>query len=91
MRNSRLIAPAPGSTPVELHSAPGHRREISDDLLREASVRLGIMSLLGAVLWTVGTALGHLSLHAMSPGDDRWLSFLPTDRITATANIYGTT
>ncbi|HET7456429.1 MAG TPA: serine/threonine-protein kinase, partial [Gemmatimonadaceae bacterium] len=82
MRNSRLIVPAAGTTPMELRSAPGHRHEISDDLLREASQRLGIMSLLGAVLWTVGTAAGHLSYHAMHPAAE-WLRLDSTDGIAA--------
>src|SRR5512132_144133 len=85
MRNSRLIRPASASTPAELRTAPGHRHEISDDLLREASLRLGIMSLLGAVLWTIGTAAGHLSYHAMHPADAGWLRLDSTDGIAATS------
>ena len=78
-----LILPPPGSTPAELKSSSGHHRPLPADLLREASLRLGIMSLLGAVLWTVGTVLGHVTLLATDPaGSTRWRSFVfPTDAI----------
>jgi tRNA A-37 threonylcarbamoyl transferase component Bud32 len=64
MPSPHLIARPPGSTPAELRSTRGHRRALPPDLLREASRRLGIMSLLSAVLWTVGPALGHVAFWA---------------------------
>ena len=89
MSAPHLIVPPPGTTPVELRTSRGHRRPLPPDLLREASLRLGIMSLLGAVLWTVGTTAGHLVLRATSPaGDDRWRSFLlPTDAIALSSVV----
>jgi serine/threonine-protein kinase len=84
-----LIAPPPGSsTPAALRTSRG-RRPLPPDLLRDASLRLGIMALLGAVLWLVGTALGHVALGAVSPaGDSRWLSLiLPTDAIAGVSIV----
>ena len=63
------IAPAPASKTT---STRGHRRPIPDDLLRDASRRLGIMSLVAAVLWIVASALGHFAVRLMSLGDPEW-------------------
>ena len=59
MATPDLIAPPPGSTPVG-RAGPRRRRGIPDDLLREASSRLGVLSLLAAVLWVVSLALDHV-------------------------------
>src|ERR1041385_854480 len=48
------------STPGTLDSG-GRPRAIPDDLLRDASRPLAVIALLGAVLWVVGTVLGHLA------------------------------
>jgi hypothetical protein len=83
MSTPHLVVPPPGTTPPGLKSSAGHHRALPADLLRQASQRLEIMALLGAVLWTVGTALGHISLLAIDPpGSTRWRSFVwPTDAI----------
>ena len=83
-----LILPPRGSTPPALDSQ-GRPRTLPPDLLREASQRLGILSLLGAVLWFLGTLLGHISLRAQSPpGDTRWRSFIfPIDLIAGLSII----
>jgi serine/threonine-protein kinase len=79
---AHLIGPIPGSTPAALNSTRGHPRALPADLLREASLRLGIFSLIVAVLWTLGTVLGHIAERAMTPpGDLRWLNFDSTDVI----------
>jgi serine/threonine-protein kinase len=67
----------------------GKSRTLPPDLLREASQRIGILSLLGAVLWFVGTLLGHITIRAQSPpGDTRWRSIiLPVDAIATAAII----
>jgi eukaryotic-like serine/threonine-protein kinase len=85
----QLIHPPRGSTPPALDSQ-GRHRSLAPDLLREASQRLGILSLLGAILWFLGTLLGHITLRAQSPlGDTRWRSIvLPVDAIAA-ASILG--
>ena len=78
-----LIHPLPGpTTPGRSGGTP-----LPPDLLREASQRIGILSLLGAVLWFLGTLLSHITLRAQSPpGDTRWLSpMLPADAIAAAA------
>ncbi|HUQ98132.1 MAG TPA: serine/threonine-protein kinase, partial [Gemmatimonadaceae bacterium] len=80
MAQSQLIAPSP-STPNALLRTGGNRRAIPDDLLREASLRLGIMSVLGAVLWTVGTVTGHIADRAMNPTDLAWARMEGTDVI----------
>ena len=74
MSNPLLIGARQVSTPADLK--PGRRpRDLPEDLLRAASLRLGVMSLLFAVLWTVGTVLGHLAEHALHPESQRWLQF----------------
>ncbi len=96
MPNPHLIGPLPRSTPPELALSPGERRGLPDDLLREASHRLGIMSLLAAVLWVIGAVADHLVLWTMRPGDPRWTVLNTTDAIcgiTALASLalYGYT
>ncbi len=61
-----LVGPVPRSTPPD-HERPA-RRALPDDLLREASRRLAVISLLGAALWTVGTALAHFTERSLRPG-----------------------
>jgi serine/threonine protein kinase len=74
MSKPGLIGPPPGtSTPADLKRSRGRTRDLPDDLLRAASLRLGAMSLLLAVLWVVGIALGHLAAHAIHPESQRWL------------------
>jgi serine/threonine-protein kinase len=85
----RLIQPPRGATPPSSADSQGRPRTLPPDLLREASQRLGILSLLGAILWFLGTALGHISLRAQSPpGDTRWRSIvLPIDAIAAVSIV----
>src|SRR3954468_3783051 len=79
MSYAKLIGPPPASTPSSLLRSGSRTREIPSDLLREASLRLGIMSLLGAVLWTVGTVTGHLA--SLAQHDVGWANFESTDVI----------
>jgi serine/threonine-protein kinase len=60
MPHRQLIEHAPTTTPTAV-DAKGGPRALPDDLLREASRRLGIMGLLGAALWIAGTVLGHFA------------------------------
>jgi eukaryotic-like serine/threonine-protein kinase len=81
MANEKLIGPAAACTPSALLLSGTRSRGIPDDLLREASLRLGIMSLLGAILWTVGTLAGHLANAAMVRMGGKWATFDTTDVI----------
>src|ERR1700693_6140417 len=82
MPNPELIGPLPQSTPADIRSSSrGRTRDLPPDLLREASRRLGIMSLLAAVLWVVASVFGHLAYHAMSPGDAKWMQFSMPDGV----------
>ena len=63
MRHRSHIEPVPASTPPNA-VGDGHPRvrSLPHDLLEEASNRLGLMSLVGALLWTLGTILYRLAL-----------------------------
>ena len=63
-----MIRPPVDATPAGPDSRGRRHRPLPDDLLREASARLGILSLVAAGLWVMGTALGHLSLRLMGVG-----------------------
>jgi serine/threonine-protein kinase len=62
-------------------------RPLPPDLLRDASRRLGIMALLGAVLWIVAPVAGHLAYHAMRPDDPRWSHFRVPEAVCVVASI----
>jgi serine/threonine-protein kinase len=83
MHERHRIGPAARSTPGASGRASTAHGTLPPDLLREASRRLGIMSLLAAVLWLVGTGLGHLAENAMSGGRLPWRTFAVTDAIAA--------
>src|SRR5258706_6329949 len=81
MHEHRLIAPPPSSTPADLTRSLGRPRELPYDLLKEASLRLGIMSLLFAVLWIVGLTAGHLAARLIYPDSQTWKRFDISDGI----------
>ncbi len=56
-------------------------RAIPYDLLKDASRRVGILSLLSAVLWVLGTLGSHIASMAMN--DPRWAQLQITDTIAA--------
>jgi serine/threonine protein kinase len=72
MTHKQLIGPRSGSTSADLKRSPGHFHRLPDDLLRDASTRLGVMSMLFAVLWVLGTVAGHLAFHVMQPDNPGW-------------------
>jgi serine/threonine-protein kinase len=87
MSDPHLIGPQPPtSTPADLKRPHRRHRELPDDLLRAASLRLGIMSLLFAVLWIVGTVLGHIADHVLHP-DVSWFRFATTDGVALASVI----
>jgi len=76
----KLIRPPTDATPAD--RARDRPRVLPEDLLREASTRLGIMALVAAGLWTAGTILGHVAFRSMRGGDD-WLDLTIGDAIAA--------
>jgi tRNA A-37 threonylcarbamoyl transferase component Bud32 len=81
MPETRLIGLHARDTPAELKTASGHRRRFPPDLLRQASGRLQILSLVGAGLWTMGPGLAHLALYLSSPENPRWAQFGASETI----------
>lgn len=75
------------STPAEPDSSHDQPRVLPEDLLRDASRRLGIISLLAAALWTIATLFGKLAYHALNPGDTTWLRPHIPDAIAATSVV----
>ena len=65
MANPLLIRPVPAGTPPELAVTRSHFRVLPYDLLKEASNRLGVLSLLAAALWVIATVLDHIAMRAM--------------------------
>jgi serine/threonine-protein kinase len=85
MTKPRLIGRVLTTTPSGRTILGEPRRDIPDDLLREAADRLGIISLLGVVLWTLAGGLGHVAMRAA--GDPGWNRFLFTDGIVALGTL----
>jgi serine/threonine protein kinase len=83
MRDQQLIGPVPATTPAKAASSTSRRRSLPADLLRDASRRLGIMSLVASGLWTLGSVLGHLAVRSMSHGDPQWRRLGGPDAIAA--------
>jgi eukaryotic-like serine/threonine-protein kinase len=79
MAAPQLIGQAPASSSANSPLPPGRRR-LPDDLLRDASRRLGIIALLAGILWLVGLFLDHLVIQRAS-GDPSWLAFQSADAI----------
>ncbi|MEO8199421.1 MAG: serine/threonine-protein kinase [Gemmatimonadota bacterium] len=82
MANPNLVGPfARNSTPAGMLGWRSPRRDLPPDLLREASRRLSVISLLGAVLWIVGSIADHIVLHVMEPANPGWNVLNATDGI----------
>ena len=80
-----LIGQAPASSSANSPTPPGRRR-LPDDLLRDASRRLGIIALLAGILWLVGLILDHLVIQRAS-GDPSWLAFQSADAIGLVSSL----
>ncbi len=89
MPDAELIGQRRRETPSESRSSPGQPRRLPADLLRQASRRLQILALIGAALWALGPALGHLALYLSSPEDPRWSQFGTTDVIAVVNCLIG--
>jgi hypothetical protein len=83
MPETKLIGLPPRETPAGLKTAAGHHRAFPPDLLRQASRRLQILALVGAALWILGPALGHLALYLTHPENRRWAEFGAIETIAA--------
>jgi serine/threonine-protein kinase len=83
MADRPLIEPAPPTSTARTTSSGRRQRALPADLLREASRRLQIMSLVGCGLWTVGLTLGHIADRSMSHGQSRSLTLGGPDAIAA--------
>ena len=57
----KIIGPAPASTAT----GASWQRQLPPDLLKDASNRLGVMSLIGAMLWVFGTLAFHLAMASL--------------------------
>src|SRR5262245_62060469 len=84
MAGPQLIGPIPRTTPAGRSLGYTGRRPLPDDLLQEASRRLGVVSLLGAALWTVAVGLGHM-VGALSHAHPKGLHLLLPDAIAVGA------
>jgi eukaryotic-like serine/threonine-protein kinase len=84
MSKPHRIGPAARSTPGVISRSRADRT-LPRDLLRDASRRLGIMSLLGGVLWIVGTIFGKIAVSVMSHGAVSWHTPAATDVIALVA------
>jgi len=84
MTEPHLIGPIPGVAPDETGMSGAKSRSLPYDLLKDASKRLKIMSVLAAALWVLGMLGGRLALSAM--GTPMW-KWLPIDAIAA-INVF---
>lgn len=62
-------------------------RPLPDDILRQASRRLGVFSVIVAVLWLLGTTLDHLAGRLLMPGDANWLRIEAMDVIAMSSIV----
>jgi eukaryotic-like serine/threonine-protein kinase len=86
MPTPRILGAMARDTPSDLTVTTGGRpRRLPDDLLRQASKRLQILALVGAGLWVLGPALGHLALHLAEPQNSEWTTFRVLDAIAVFA------
>jgi len=81
MSNAHLIGQAPTNTPAALKSSAWKLRTMPDDLLEQASDRLGILALLAAALWILATTLDHIAVRVMSHGHQDAFQSSTTDVI----------
>jgi tRNA A-37 threonylcarbamoyl transferase component Bud32 len=63
---TRIIGPSPASTPIVTGEPASKGYALPDDLLRDASRRLGIMSLMGTILWITGWILNYFAMKVMT-------------------------
>jgi serine/threonine-protein kinase len=84
---TRIVGPSPSAPPAtgEPRSAP---RALPDDLLREASHRLGIMSLMGAVLWITAWTLNEVAMKVMTGQHPLSAGLQESDYIAIVSSLF---
>jgi hypothetical protein len=85
-RHPHWVGHLAGTTPQSHRGLSAHHRALPEDLLRDASRRLGILALLAAILWIVGSVLIHVAFHLMYD-DASWLSFQFPDAIAVASSL----
>ena len=83
MPTPKLIGRLTRDTAGDPRTVSGMARRLPDDLLRQASRRVEIMTLVAATLWTLAPALSHLALYLTDPTDPRLEPFNRVNRIAA--------
>ena len=81
MPDPQLIGPVPEATPADSSLTRNRISQVPYDVLKEASKRLEIMSLLAAVLWLLATTADKIALFVMSYGERIWRHEPMTDVI----------
>src|SRR5262245_44869475 len=85
MPEPHVIGRLPSETPSDLQTEPGRPRRLPDDLLRQATKRFQILTLLAAGLWLLGPLLAHVALYVIDPGDPHAAEFRFIDGIAVFA------
>ena len=93
MADPHLIGPVPRTTAAKITASKGHRRALPADLLRDASRRLGVLSLVAGGLWVLASVLWHFAVRSMSHGDPKWLrlgipDLIATVSVVASVLLY---
>jgi len=78
---AEIIGPVPRNTPAAGPFPRPDPRDLPADILRQASLRLGIFSLVVAVLWILGVTLGHVADRFARGASQHWLEIGATDLI----------
>ena len=79
MSQPRFIGTFPDITPGEIRTTSARPRRMADDLLREASRRLGVIALLSAALWFLSPGIEHLVM--WSGGNSEGAVFMFSDAV----------
>src|ERR1700752_2402082 len=87
MTNPEFIRPVLGSTTPDPGKPRVRVRAIPQDVLVQASRRLGIMSLVGLALWVLGALFYHLSLLTIPDRSAHWLDLTFSDAACAVAML----
>jgi len=87
MPTPHVIGRLASETPSDLQTEPGRPRRLPDDLLRQATKRLQILTLLAAGLWLLGPILAHVAVYVNNPRDPQATGFRFIDGVAAFAFV----